>query len=342
MANGATNSTNGETKKRFRSPPYPSIDLKSAIDRARQVYTKALHHAVGIQVLGEAWSLKESSSGLWSMAAALLHFRLLKDDGIGDKRKFQLTDSALRIIKDTDPQSQKRREAVQNAALAPAIHRELWGKFGEANDISDFVLKTYLTLDRKDEGKAPFSDDAADDLIKEYKATISFAQLSKDTISLLDEVKEENSNKSTTLEESNLAGVGDLVQVEISGSYQLEQPKRIRAVQDYEGATWAFIDGSETGVPMEQIRVIEKASGDPAKPPQGAAPILPLPPPDPSAAVAKGEREWLRGPLSKGTSYRLIVSGDLGPKEIGKLIKLLEAQKEVLADDDSELAELLS
>jgi hypothetical protein len=34
----------------------------------------------------------------------------------------------------------------------------------------------------------------------------------------------------------------------------------------------------------------------------------------------------------------LIVSGDLGPKEIGKLIKLLEAQKAVLADDDDEAA----
>jgi hypothetical protein len=31
-----------------------------------------------------------------------------------------------------------------------------------------------------------------------------------------------------------------------------------------------------------------------------------------------------------------VVSGDLGPKEIGKLIKLLEAQKAVLSDDDEE------
>jgi hypothetical protein len=49
---------------------------------------------------------------------------------------------------------------------------------------------------------------------------------------------------------------------------------------------------------------------------------------------AENEREWLRGPLSKEASYRLIVSGDLGPKEIGKLIKLLEAQQAVLLDDD--------
>lgn len=46
------------------------------------------------------------------------------------------------------------------------------------------------------------------------------------------------------------------------------------------------------------------------------------------------EREWLRGQLSRDTSYRLIVAGDIGPKEIGKLIKILTAQQEVLAEDD--------
>jgi len=35
----------------------------------------------------------------------------------------------------------------------------------------------------------------------------------------------------------------------------------------------------------------------------------------------------------------LVVAGDLGPKEIGKLIKLLKAQQAVLSDDDSEDAD---
>lgn len=47
-----------------------------------------------------------------------------------------------------------------------------------------------------------------------------------------------------------------------------------------------------------------------------------------------GEREWLRGPLSRTTTYRLMVSGEMGPKEIKKLITLLEAQRTVLADDE--------
>ena len=45
------------------------------------------------------------------------------------------------------------------------------------------------------------------------------------------------------------------------------------------------------------------------------------------------EREYLRGVLSRDSSYRLLVSGDIGPKELGRMIKLLQAQKAILEDD---------
>jgi hypothetical protein len=59
--------------------------------------------------------------------------------------------------------------------------------------------------------------------------------------------------------------------------------------------------------------------------------------PPPSAQLAAGEKEWLRGSLSKDTEYRLLITGTIGSKQIGRLIKLLEAQKAVLDDDDDEL-----
>lgn len=45
-----------------------------------------------------------------------------------------------------------------------------------------------------------------------------------------------------------------------------------------------------------------------------------------------GERELTTGILSKGASFRLIVSGSVGAKEIERLIKKLELDKEILAD----------
>ena len=98
------------------------------------------------------------------------------------KRKFQLSEGAVRIALDPDPHSEKRKAAIKRAALAPKTHQELWEKYGPAEGLSDILLKTYLTLDRRDEGKAPYSDSSADDVIKVYRDAITFASLTKSDI----------------------------------------------------------------------------------------------------------------------------------------------------------------
>jgi hypothetical protein len=48
-----------------------------------------------------------------------------------------------------------------------------------------------------------------------------------------------------------------------------------------------------------------------------------------------GERELTTGMLAKEASFRLIVTGNIGVKEIERLIKKkLELDKEILADQD--------
>jgi hypothetical protein len=65
--------------------------------------------------------------------------------------------------------------------------------------------------------------------------------------------------------------------------------------------------------------------------------------PDPPARKGKvkimaGERELTTGLLSKDASFRLIVSGQVGVKEIERLIKKLELDKEILADQENDEA----
>jgi hypothetical protein len=166
-----------EANKRFRSPPYPTIPLGKAVERITQLHAKTLHHAGGMSVLADAWEFGSiKSSGLWATAATLLQFGLLTDEGTGAKRKFQLTDAALRIVRDPDPNSEKRQSAVRAAAVSPKIFKELWDKYGYAiSTISDVVIKSWLTIDRHEAGLAPYSDNAADEVIRVYKATIAFA-----------------------------------------------------------------------------------------------------------------------------------------------------------------------
>lgn len=171
-------STDDTSPKRLRSPPYPFIPLAKAVERAKQLQPKALHHEVGLSVLADAWGYGVKSSGLIQTAAALIQFGLLVDSGSGDKRKFQLTKEALRIVLDADPESEKRRELIQHAALAPKIHKELWGKFG-ASSVSDLVIRNYLMFDRPSDDGAAFGSEAAGALINEYKSSILFAEIAE-------------------------------------------------------------------------------------------------------------------------------------------------------------------
>lgn len=54
------------------------------------------------------------------------------------------------------------------------------------------------------------------------------------------------------------------------------------------------------------------------------------------AGLMEGERELTTGLLAKDASFRLIVTGKVGVKEIERLIRKLELDKEILADEAGE------
>jgi len=136
--------------------------------------------------------------------------------------------------------------------------------------------------------------------------------------------------KSATIEPKS-ANTGDLVQWTSGGIDQFETPRRVQSVHRRDGKEWAFVQGTNTGVPLIELTVVPPKSGAPAPPsttPSTTAPSDPV-----ALASMNEEREYLRGVLSRDASYRLLVSGDIGPKELGKMIKLLQAQKAILEDD---------
>lgn len=54
--------------------------------------------------------------------------------------------------------------------------------------------------------------------------------------------------------------------------------------------------------------------------------------------MMEGERELTTGLLSKDANFRLLVSGQVGVKEIERLIKKLELDKEIPADQENDEA----
>jgi hypothetical protein len=128
--------------------------------------------------------------------------------------------------------------------------------------------------------------------------------------------------------EPKSASPGDLVQWTSGGVDQFETPRRVRGVHRRDGKEWALVEGTNTGIPLDELTVVTPKPGATALRPSTTAPSDPIEVPS-----TDKEREYLRGMLSRDSSYRLLVSGDIGPKELGRMIRLLQAQKAILEDD---------
>lgn len=160
-------------RKRTRSPSYPALALKDAIERARIFWDSEKRHPAPIDAAAKDWNYEVKSSAVPLTVAALKKYGLFEDVG-GDQRQVKLTESALRIILNEEG-SLERESETKAAALRPRLHRELWTKYGEQLP-SDATLRSWLLLDKK------FNPGSVADFIKIYKDTISFAKLTSSDI----------------------------------------------------------------------------------------------------------------------------------------------------------------
>lgn len=110
----------------LRSPGYPSINLKIAIDRARTLKEynpsrKPLPIDAALKYLGYS---PRSGAGM-QMIASLKKFGLVEDSGSLDTRSVRVSDLAHRILVDNRPVSPDRDALIRQAALAPKLHAEI-------------------------------------------------------------------------------------------------------------------------------------------------------------------------------------------------------------------------
>lgn len=152
--------------KKGRSPSYPGIPLETAIERARLVWDKEKGHPAPPEAVLGHWGYSvKSSNGLITLAA-LKKFGLLEDEGVGSDRSVRLSGLAQDIILSPNP-----GESIRRSALTPSIHRELWEQYrGELP--SDANLRYELIRKRS------FTEAGAEEFIRQFRKTVSFAGLS--------------------------------------------------------------------------------------------------------------------------------------------------------------------
>lgn len=156
--------------RRPRSPGYPFIDLEKAVGRVRALYDSEGSHAAPLSAAFSAWGYESLSGDGNLVASALKKFGLVEYEGTGKARRLKVTPLALRILEHPDPEV--RKQSIAEAALNPAIHRELWEKHRLSGGLpSDETLRWELVHERN------FTKTGAADFIPEYRSTVSFAGL---------------------------------------------------------------------------------------------------------------------------------------------------------------------
>jgi hypothetical protein len=123
-----------------------------------------------VGAIADHWGYTPKSSPGLVALAALKKFGLIEEQGSGPTRQARVSPLAEKIILDDRPDSAERLEAIREAALRPAIHAELWQKFGDSVP-SDANLRYHLRVEKR------FTDSAVSDFIQEFRSTIEFAKL---------------------------------------------------------------------------------------------------------------------------------------------------------------------
>jgi hypothetical protein len=155
-------------RKRDRSPSYPGIHLKEAVEKAETLYRQEGKHKAPIRVILEHWGYQPKSGGGLVALAALKKFGLLEDEGSGDARQAGLSKDGIAIADpDTDPK--EKQQLIRAAALRPPIHAALWRDISKDGMPSDSNLRSKLKTERS------FTESGAAEFIRQFKATIAYA-----------------------------------------------------------------------------------------------------------------------------------------------------------------------
>jgi hypothetical protein len=164
-----------------RSPSFPYVSLKEALEKAEVFRLKEGRNAASFEVGVSHWRYSPKSSGAKQTVAALRAFGLFDPEG-----PLKLTDTALRVLMDKREPSPEREGLIRRLALNPPMHKRLWERYG-VHLPSHANLRHALIFD---DG---FNENAVEDFIEEYKATIEFARLAESgSMPPEDEERDEN------------------------------------------------------------------------------------------------------------------------------------------------------
>lgn len=303
--------------KRLRSPAYPSMSLGEAVDAIAKIEkayrTTPVDRSEAAKLIGYSGLSGPAAKALAAMAS----YGLLERAGKGETRVTNRAKEILYAESDED-----RREILKAAALEPPLFRDLRDRFEAAIDdgmLPESGVIRYLEREN-------FTPSAVRPAARAFLGTMEFLASAGGNESHGAASSDGGESPSAGSEVGSVtyggARVGDYVQWESQDALQFTEPRRVRLVTD--DGEWLAVEGSETGIPMNEVIVEQREPAPPTIPLNARADATPQP----------GEREQLEYKLSETTRVVLSVTGEMGTRELGRLIRLLTTQRAVLEDEE--------
>jgi len=265
--------------KPIQSPSYPALSLEESLRHVAKIEgtyrTSAADRADAAKLIGYSGLSGPANATL----AALASYGLVDRAGKGMMRVTPLAVSILHPKSDNE-----KRAALITAADTPTLFKEIREQFPDLPVPPEAGIVTHLN-------RAGFNPTAVPKAAKAFLATARFVEELG--------VSESHGDRAPGSAESPLPGlksggatIGDFIQWESQGTLQFETPRRVRWVSP-DGA-WLAVEGSETGIPMDQITV-ETAAARKAAPPPVEVPKER----DAEPSTVKGQRKAVF-PVSEG------------------------------------------
>lgn len=141
-----------------RSPSYPAISLKEALEKINQIYERDYQNPIPKAVVASHMGYGGLNGKSLGVLAALSKFGLLEGRG----NESRVTDLAVKIIAHPHG-TPERAEAIKEAAEKPELFNELNARF-QNGKASDQAIRSHLLTQK-------FIPAGADALIRSYRET---------------------------------------------------------------------------------------------------------------------------------------------------------------------------
>lgn len=155
-----------DKKERHRSPNYPAVGLREAVERVSKFYATDGKAGAQPEIAAKHIGFGSAHGGAMSVLAALKRFGLLVDIS----GRLVPTQAAIEIINlpEHDP---RRKMALKDAALKPSIYQQLVEEYQSSGLPSADTLEAELKTYRK------FNPKAVGRFVRDFLDTLVYAQI---------------------------------------------------------------------------------------------------------------------------------------------------------------------